>query len=61
MYVLDYLSDPACARRPQDSLCADYRLLCSGSIYRRTMGEWYKSESARFLLASPLLLYAAYA
>ena len=57
--MLDYLADPLCARRPGDALCADYRLLCSGSIYRRTMGEWYKSEGARFLLAPPLLLYAA--
>jgi hypothetical protein len=59
VYVLDYLADPSCARRPKDSLCADYRLLCSGSIYRQTMGEWYKTEGARFLLAPPLLLYAA--
>jgi hypothetical protein len=59
MHVLEYLRDPGCARRPQDSCCADYRLLCSGIIYRETGGEWYKSEAARFLLARPLLLYAA--
>jgi len=59
LYVLDYLADPKCARRPGDALCTDYRLLCSGSVYRRTEGEWYKSEGARFLLAPPLLLYAA--
>jgi hypothetical protein len=59
MHVLEYLRDPSCARRPHDSCCADYRLLCSGIIYRETPGEWYKSESARFLLAPPLLLYAA--
>jgi hypothetical protein len=59
VYVLDYLADPACERRPGDALCADYRLLCSGSIYRRTEGEWYKSEGARFLLDRPFLLYAA--
>ena len=58
MYVLDYLADPLCARKPGHSLCADYRLLCSGSIYRRTEGEWYKSEGARFLLEPPLVLYA---
>jgi hypothetical protein len=52
--VLDYLGDPS-----RGSLCADYRLLCSGSIYRQMIGEWYKSEGARFLLAPPLLLYAA--
>ena len=59
MYVLDYLADPGCTRRPGDALCADYRLLCSGSVYRRTDGEWYKSEGARFLLKPPFLLYAA--
>ena len=59
LYVLDYLADPGCARRPGDALCADYRLLCSGSVYRRTEGEWYKYEGARFLLEPPLLLYAA--
>ena len=57
--MLDYLADPVCARRPGDALCADYRLLCSGSVYRRTDGEWYKSEGARFLLERPFLLYAA--
>jgi hypothetical protein len=59
LYVLDYLADPTCAKRPGDALCADYRLLCSGSVYRRTEGEWYKNEGARFLLEPPLLLYAA--
>jgi hypothetical protein len=60
MHVLEYLRDPNCARRPKDSLCAEYRLLCSGSIYRNGPWlEWYKSEGARFLLAPPLLLYAA--
>jgi hypothetical protein len=59
LYVLDYLADPTCAKRPGDALCADYRLLCSGSVYRRTEGEWYKNEGARFLLDPPLLLYAA--
>jgi hypothetical protein len=59
LYVLDYLADPKCARRPGDALCTDYRLLCSGSVYRRTEGEWYKNEGARFLLEPPLLLYAA--
>ena len=54
----DYLADPLCARKPGHSFCADYRLLCSGSIYRRTEGEWYKSEGARFLLEPPLVLYA---
>src|SRR5208282_526998 len=59
MHVLEYLADPGCARRPQDSLSAEYRLICSGSIYRRGEWlEWYKSEGARFLLAPPLLLYA---
>jgi hypothetical protein len=59
LYVLDYLADPSCARRPGQGLCAEYRLLCSGSIHRRVIGEWHKSEGARFLLAPPLLLYAA--
>jgi hypothetical protein len=58
LYVLDYLADPGCASRPQDLLCVEYRLLCSGAIYRRTPGEWYKSEGARFLLEPPLMLYA---
>ncbi len=59
LYVLDYLADPTCAKRPGDALCADYHLLCSGSVYRRTEGEWYKNQGARFLLDPPLLLYAA--
>jgi hypothetical protein len=61
LYVLDYLADPKCDRRPGDSLCAEYRLLCSGNMYHRDIiGDWSKSEGrARILLAPPLLLYAA--
>lgn len=59
VHVLEYLRDPSCARRPQDLLCAEYRLICSGTIYRDITGDWSKSEEARLLLAPPLLLYAA--
>jgi len=59
MHVLDYLSDPNCTRAPEDAIRVDYHLLCSGTIYRDVIGEWYKSEIARFLLAPPLVLYAA--
>ncbi len=59
MYVLKCLGDPDCEKRPHDSLCAEYRLLCSGTVHRQIIGDWSKSEVARFLLAPPLLLYAA--
>ena len=59
MYVLKYLGDPDCAKRPHNSLCAEYRLLRSGTVHRQIIGDWSKSEAARFLLAPPLLLYAA--
>jgi hypothetical protein len=55
MHVLEYLSDPKCTRRPQNALSAEYRLLCSGTIFRQINGDWSKSEIARFLLAPPLL------
>jgi hypothetical protein len=58
LHVLEYLSDPGCTRRPQDSHSAEYRLLSSGSIFRAIQGDWVKSDAARFLLAQPLLLYA---
>ena len=59
MHVLNYLADPSCARAMDDSLCTEYRLLCSGTIYRNIIGDWSKSEASRFLLAHPLTLYAA--
>jgi hypothetical protein len=59
MHVLQYLRDPECAGRKMDSLLAEYRLLCSGTIYRDVIGDWSKSETSRFLLVPPLLLYAA--
>jgi hypothetical protein len=58
-HVLQYLADPSCARPADDSLTVEYRLLSSGVIYRKIIGDWSKSEAARFLLAPPLMLYAA--
>ncbi len=59
MYVLDYLADPKCESQPKDSLTSEYRLLCSGTIYRDAGGDPYKSEVSRILLDEPLLLFAA--
>jgi hypothetical protein len=59
MHVLEYLDDPKCEKKPQDSLFAEYRLLCSGTLYRRLLGDWSKSEVARSLLNDPLLLFVA--
>jgi hypothetical protein len=59
MDVLDYLGDPKCEKKPKDSLLAEYRLLCSGTLYRRLLGDWSKSEVARCLQDNPLLLFVA--
>lgn len=59
VYVLQYLGDPKCERAPEHSLTAEYRLLCSGLVYRDAGGDWTKSEVARILLDEPLVLYAA--
>lgn len=58
MHVLEYLGDPKCERNPKDPLWAEYRLLCSGTLYRDLLGDWTKSEAARILLDRPLLLFA---
>jgi hypothetical protein len=58
MHVLEYLRDPACESDPREALTADYRLLCSGTVHREMLGEWYKSELARFVLVKPLTLCA---
>lgn len=59
MHVLEYLDDPKCERKPKDSLFAEYRLFCSGTLYRNLLGDWSKSEVARVLLDDPLLLFVA--
>ncbi len=59
MYVLEYLSDPKCERNPKNSLRSEYRLLCSGTLYRDVVGDPLKSEVARILLDEPLMLFAA--
>jgi hypothetical protein len=59
MHVLQYLSDPSCTRPANDALSVEYRLLSSGVIYRKIIGDWSKSEASRFLLAPPFMLYAA--
>jgi hypothetical protein len=59
MHVLDYLADPKCETKPEGSVAAEYRLLCSGTLYRRCLGDWRKSDVARTLLAPPLTLFAA--
>lgn len=59
MHVLEYLRDPKCEKKPKDCLHAEYRLLCSGTVYRPCLGDWSKSEAARTLLDEPLLLFAA--
>jgi hypothetical protein len=57
--VLEYLRDPKCEYKPKDSLFAEYRLLCSGTLHRLCLGDWSKSEVARILLDEPLLLFVA--
>ena len=37
MHVLDYLGDPKCEKKPEDSLYAEYRLLCSGTLHHRCL------------------------
>jgi hypothetical protein len=59
MYVLQFLDDPACLAKPTESLSVEYRLLYSGTVYRNIIGDWSKNEGSRFLLAPPLMLYAA--
>jgi len=59
MHVLRYLSDPKCEQKPEESVFAEYRLLCSGTLHRDILGDWSKSEVARILLDEPLLLFAA--
>lgn len=59
MYVLEYLRDPKCEKNPKDSLTSQYRLLCSGTIYRDVIGDPFKSEVARILLDEPLMLFVA--
>lgn len=57
MHVLHFLEDPKCERKPEDFLHAEYRLLCSGILYRSCLGDWTKSETSRILLDEPLLLF----
>jgi len=59
MHVLEYLGDPKCEKKPEGSLFAEYRLLCSGTLHRDTFGDYSKSEVARILLDDPLLLFVA--
>jgi hypothetical protein len=62
MHVLHYLSDPECLQKSDDSLLAEYRLLCSGMLYRQLAEgpyDWAKSEVSRILLDKPLLLFVA--
>jgi hypothetical protein len=59
MHVLKYLTNPKCEKKPKDSLTSEYRLLCSGSLYRDGGGDPGKSEVARILLDEPFLLLAA--
>jgi len=59
MHVIQFLQDPECVRSPADTMQVEYRLLCSGTLYRTVIGDWSKSEASRFLLAPPLMLFAA--
>lgn len=59
MHVLQFLRDPECTRRSADALEVEYRLICSGILHRTIIGDWSKSEGSRFLLAPPLMLFAA--
>jgi len=58
MFVIDYLADPTCKSHSAELLTAEYRLLCSGVLYRDVVGDPYKSEISRILLDEPLVLFA---
>ncbi|HEY2828460.1 MAG TPA: hypothetical protein VGJ04_12735 [Pirellulales bacterium] len=58
MYVIDYLAEPTCNSRSVQLLTTEYRLLCSGILYRDVVGDPYKSELSRILLNEPLVLFA---
>jgi len=58
-HVLRYLKDPGHANKAEGSVSVEYRLLCSGTVHRKIVGDWSKSDVARFLLAPPLMLYVA--
>jgi hypothetical protein len=51
MHVLEYLKDPKCEKKPKDSLYAEYRLLSSGTLHHACLGDWSKTEGARYLIA----------
>jgi hypothetical protein len=57
MYVLEYLSDPQSQKKPKNSLTAEYRLLCSGTLHHHCFGDYEKSEGPRILLLDPLRLF----
>jgi hypothetical protein len=57
MHVLEYLADPKCEKKPEESIYAEYRLLCSGTLHQHCLGDYSKSEKARILLDEPLLLF----
>jgi hypothetical protein len=57
MHVLEYLSDPQSRKEPKNSLTAEYRLLCSGTLHHACLGDYSKSEGARILLNHPLRLF----
>jgi hypothetical protein len=59
MYVLQYLDDPKCEKKPSQALHAEYRLLCSGTLHHDCIGDYTKSEGVRILLNEPLLLFVA--
>ena len=53
MYVLDALRPQANARY------SEFRLLCSGCLYRGNVqtGDWMKSDACRLLLSAPAVLF----
>jgi hypothetical protein len=58
MNVLEYIADPMCQKKLEGSLTAEYRMLCSGTLFRDVVGDPFKSEVARILLDRPFVLFA---
>lgn len=58
MYLLDYLKDPEFKKSPENFVIVEYRLLCSGELYRGNVltFDWRKETITRLLLTFPFEL-----
>lgn len=58
MYVLPFLSDSLPRKSDDDVVAFEYRLLCSGEVYNKSIltGDWRKTDITRLLLTAPFAL-----